>query len=200
MVKEQQLQEKQRQRYEEWGRAEGNIEHPTHLQTLLKPEQQRRIQWLRDRCWLEQDILDIGCSWGYILNKLQGRCGVDINPESIEKGQKEFPHIEFKVGDVIKGLNIPDRKYAIVIEADLLEHLEWFEGVEKGLMEGLRIARNKLLITLPWKPTSDCALCFKHQWVPSAITVGSILAWLINKTNGLGISCDGDFVYIEVKC
>ena len=197
---EQQLQEKQRQRFYEWSKKEGWIEHPTHIETLLKPEQQKRIQWLKEHCSQEKDILDIGCSWGYILNEVQGRCGIDKNPESVELGRRTFPHIQFEIGDVLQGLNIPNKKFAIVIMADLLEHLEWFNGVEKALIEGLRMARDRLLLTLPWKQTPDLALCFKHQWVPTPEKLGFIMAWLMERSRHIQVSCDSNFIYIEVVC
>ena len=201
MVKEeQQLQKEQQQKYEEWVREEGGMEHPTHLETLLKPEQQQRIKWLQKHCGEEKDILDIGCSWGYILNELRGKCGIDRNSESIERAKREFPDIDFKIGDVTKGLNIPDKSYDIVIESELLEHLNWFAGVEEALLEGLRIAKDKVLITMPWKKEPDFALCFKHQWVPTEARVRVIAAWLSTRSHNVILEFDPYFVYVEVIC
>src|SRR3990167_3960891 len=149
--------------HEDWLK-EGGKEHPTHIETLLKPEQQKRIRWVKDHC-SDSFILDIGCNWGYILNEVNGKCGVDINCENIDKAQREFPTKPFLCADVIKGLPFSDKQYDTVIMAEILEHLDW-EDVFQALTEGLRIASYNLLITLPIKQTDDCACCFKHRWIP----------------------------------
>jgi len=182
-------------KHQAWIEEEGGIEHPTHLETLRKPEQQTRIDWLIRRCD-SFDILDIGCSWGYILNMVKGKAGIDLNPENIELARQKFPHLSFLVGDVTRGLDIPDQKYRIVIEADILEHIEWFGKVETALSEGLRIAWEKLLITLPWEKRH--AFSFKHKWIPDVFKLAQIIGWLIARTKRVTIECDGNFVYLEV--
>ena len=182
--------------YQEWVKTEGNLEHPTHLETLLKPEQQARIKWLKEHC-SGTDVLDIGCNWGYVLNELNGLCGVDINIENIDKAMKEFPTRSFLCADVTKGLPFKNDQYSTVIMADVLEHLNW-DDVENTLKEGLRIAYKKLLITLPQLQTEDCACCFKHRWIPDKVSIGNIVVWLAQMARKVSIEYDTHFVFMEV--
>ena len=152
---------RQKEEHEKWVKEEKGIEHPTHIETLLQPEQQARIRWLKENCFPATEILDIGCNWGYILNAVNGKEGIDINPENILEARESFPLREFNCGDVTIGLRFEDNEFAIVILADILEHLEWFDDVAKALKEALRIARRKVLITLPWRQDDKCAGCFK---------------------------------------
>ncbi len=188
---------KQPKNYTEWLKSEGAIEHPTHLETLRKPEQQTRIKWLKEHTNKATEILDIGCNWGYILNELKGKCGVDINIENIEKAKKEFPLRSFLCADVTKGLPFKESQFAVVIMADILEHLEWHK-VESVLKEGLRIARRKLLITLPYLQTEDCACCFKHRWIPHKEHIGEIVVWFAHHARKVSLEYDSHFVYMEV--
>ena len=180
-----------------WVEEEGGIEHPTKLETLQSPEQRRRIQWLVEHTYPVTEILDIGCNWGYVLNEMNGECGVDINLENIDKAMREFPTRHFVHADVTKGLPFEDNQYSIVIMADVLEHLEW-NSVIGALWEGLRVARNKVLITLPLRYDRKFALCFKHKWIPNKITIGGLLGCLISVCR-FTVECDGNFVYLEIS-
>jgi len=188
---------KQQVEHQKWLEEEGGTEGATHIETLMQPEQQRRIRWLKEHCAGTREILDVGCNFGWILNEIDGKCGVDINRGNIEAARRQFPSRWFRVGDVTKGLDFEDQSMDIVVEADLLEHLKWFRGVEVALAEGLRIARRKLLITLPWRTDEKCALCFKHSWVPDERRVGKILVLLMLQVNKVTTECDGTFIYIK---
>jgi len=183
--------------HEDWIETEGGIEHPTHIETLMKPEQQARIQWLKGHCYMVYEVLDIGCNWGYVLNEIGGMTGVDKNIENIDKGMREFPHLHFVQGDITEGLPFDDNQYAIVVLADVLEHIEFWR-VPQSLKEAMRIARHKLLITLPWKQIEDCAGCFKHAWVPSVGYLGVAINILMGLGRKTSIECDDYFVYMEV--
>lgn len=185
-------------RHRKWLDEEDGMERPTHLVTLLQPEQKARIEWLKDHCFGGTEILDIGCNRGYILKELKGKTGVDINPENIELATREYPQSYFMVGNVVKGLPFESNSYAIVIMTDILEHLEYPFDVWKALIEGLRIARKRLLITLPYRKTYCCALCFKHKWLVDMRTIGFIIKALIKRCRKVNISTDGNFLYLEV--
>ncbi len=184
--------------HSEWVATEVGIEHPTHLETLRKPEQRVRINWLKEHCDGSVDILDLGCNWGYVLNEVNGRCGVDVNPENIDKAQVAFPKRYFLVGDITKKLPFKDEQYAIVILADVLEHLEYPYAVSTTLLGALRIARIKVLITLPWKKSEDCAECFKHSWIPNYESLGRITSLLAMNARYVRLETDTVFMYIEV--
>jgi cyclopropane fatty-acyl-phospholipid synthase-like methyltransferase len=185
--------------YEEWAKAEGGIEHPTHLSTLQKPEQVKRIQWLKDHCD-SKDILEAGCNWGYILNALDGKTGLDLNIENIDKAMREFPTRHWVQGDVTNKWEFFDNHYDIVILAEILEHIDQYK-IDFVMFEALRVARKKILITIPVKPEADCACCFKHKWIPNRLSVGIMVSWLMWRPTKINIECDGNFAYIEViKC
>ena len=212
--------EAQASAHRRWVEQEGGIEGPTHQETIDSPEQRRRSFWLRINSGilpvapgamvgyedlkallympLVKDVLEIGCNTGWQLDRVFGRCGVDINPENIRLAREGYPDREFVVGDVTKGLPFLDASYAVVMEPDILEHLAWPEDVWKALDEGLRIARNKLLITLPWRKDNKCALSMKHVSVPDGLKFGQILVWLTDRCKRWSCECDGDFVYLEV--
>ncbi len=183
----------------EWLKEEGGKEHPTHIETLQKPEQKARINWLRDACGGTTDILDLGCNWGYVLNELNGHTGMDINVENIDKAMREFPARHWIVGDLTKDLTRLDTNgFAIVILADVLEHIEW-GLVRPVLLNAIRIARHKVLITLPRKKTEDCACCFKHAWIPDIVSVVRLIRYEENLQ--IIVEPNEYFFYMEVdKC
>ena len=186
--------------YAEWLKTEGGIEHPTHWETLHKPEQVARIEWLKRACNGVTNILDLGCNWGYVLNELRGTTGMDINPENIEKAKREFPSRHWMVGDITKDMGqFGHDSYAIVVLADVLEHLTK-EDIIGVLDEVLRISRRKVLITLPKRQTDDCAYCFKHAWVPDWDYVGWLVAFIAQSAKVI-LESDDYFFYMEViKC
>lgn len=184
------------ERNRRWIEEEGGIEGPTHLETLMQPEQQKRIEWLKLHCQ-SKSILDIGCNWGWVLSQVDGQCGVDINPNNIALARERFPERQFSVGDVTGGLGFSGGSFDTVIEADLLEHLDWFDGVEKALKEGIRIARGRLLVTLPWRRDNKCALCFKHHWLVTEDSISRIGMWLMAHCQSVSYDCDGNFIYLE---
>ena len=185
------------ERHKRWVKKEGGIEHPTKLETLQQPEQQKRIEWLKKHCYPAVDILDLGCNWGYILNELNGRCGVDINPENIEKAIREFPTRNFLAADITKHLPFENEQYAIVILADVLEHLNYPQGVSGAITEALRIARGKLLVTLPYKLDKKFALCFKHSWLLGYESLGYIVNKVLHSARKVTCEMDDTFFYIE---
>lgn len=184
--------------HRKWVEEERGIEGPTHLETLLLPEQKHRINWLFSKCLGVHSILDIGCNTGYILDVIRGELGVDINPDNIALARAGFPHLRFEVGDITKGLDfLGSKSFTTVILAEVLEHLDW-SAVFPSLDEALRIAMAKLLITLPWRKGGDCRDCFKHRWAPNEAKVGAIVAWLMQRVKKVNVECDGDFVLLEV--
>jgi len=192
------LEKQQAERHRRWVEEEGGIEHPTHLETLARREQHARIRWLYNHCYPETNILDVGCNRGVILDLLNGRAGVDINPENVELARKSYPDRQFMVADVTRGLPFKDSEFTIVLLCDILEHIEW-AVVPQVLGEALRLAKKKVLITLPWKPTEDFRYCFKHAWCPSEEHVEFIVDWLSKRSQAVTLECDGNFAYLEAR-
>ena len=184
---------------EEWIREEGGIENPTHDETITQECQQKRIQWLCQNSMGDR-ILEIGCNWGYILdavrkyNKSKFCVGVDINSKNIEKALIEFPDCFFRLEDIIEtGLSFADNSFDTVMLPDVLEHIS-MEYVLSIIMKSLKIATNKVLITLPLEEKK--AHCFKHKWVPNDEVMIDILGIMKDKCEDVNIMVDKDFYYI----
>ena len=182
--------------YKEWFEKEGAIEHPTHLETLQKPEQKARIDWLRKHIPPRASVLDIGCNWGYVSNMIGASCGMDINLENINKAMREFPHIHFMQGDITEKWQFFAGHYDVVVMADVLEHIDG-DKVGHVLFEADRVARQKILITMPWQKDDDYAYCFKHKWFPSPEQV-MLVAHFFCGVPKITIECDSVFMYMEV--
>jgi len=189
------IQREQAERNMNWVLKEGGHEKAVHLETYQQPLQQRRINWLIEQCRRTNNILEVGCSWGYILNKVQGRTGIDINQANIELARKAFPSYTFDCGDVTKRLSYADSSFDIVLLTEILEHIPWGK-VDTLVRESIRVARQKVLITLPIKSDVKCACCFKHKWVPTPSKI-SILSHSLSNSKQ---DTDDYFVYIEKKC
>lgn len=187
-----------KRRNKEWRRLEGGIESPTLPETLYKPEQQRRLRWLVDKCRGTTDILEIGCSWGYILNAVNGRCGVDISSKCIDKAMQTFPLKNWLVGDATRGLPFEDGQYKVVLLTEILEHIDWGR-VKRVVFEALRISNDRVLVTLPLRPSADCALCFKHRWMVTFKKVAEIWSWMIPLEYNINIETDPDFFFMEIR-
>uniref|UniRef100_A0A6M3LB47 Putative methyltransferase n=1 Tax=viral metagenome TaxID=1070528 RepID=A0A6M3LB47_9ZZZZ len=189
-----------KQRNLRWRKFEGEIEKPTQLETYQKPEQQRRLRWLVNHCKGTGDILEIGCSWGYVLNAVGGRCGVDISGKAIDVAMRTYPLKNWLVSDVTRGLPFENGQYKVVLLTEILEHLKW-ENVKPAVFEALRITSGKVLITLPLRPTADCALCFKHRWLVDWKKISHVWSWVLPLGYGVTTEADPDFIYMEiVKC
>ena len=159
---EAELQKQQLRRYQEWVEKEGGVEGPTHLDTMFLPEQRQRVEWLKDHC--EGSILEAGCCYGFILAYCGGQMGLDINEHNIALARILNPRKAFTVGD-IRHMPFPDDFADTVLIPDCLEHLAW-EDVGKALNEAYRVARKKVLITLPNAEyiTRHSSL-FKHRFL-----------------------------------
>ena len=149
------------ERHATWVADEGGMELPVLLDTYLKPPQRLRIRWLKTRA--VGQILDVGCSWGYVLARMGGHAGVDINPHLLDMARLLAPQRTFECADA-RSLPFADKSYDTVVLAEILEHLPWIEGVRWAVGEAMRVARQKVLVTVPF-PSSDEAVSFKHQWL-----------------------------------
>lgn len=155
-------QREQMERYLAWVREEGGVEGPTHLATYFRSEQQQRLAWIKERC--EGSVMEVGCGYGYVLAYCGGVVGVDTNPRSLALAQILNPTKVFIEGDMRK-LPLPDNYVDTVLFPDCIEHIPW-EDVPKALAEGRRVARKKLLITMPnAEYVTKTSAVFKHRFL-----------------------------------
>lgn len=100
----------------------------------------------------KKEVLELGCSTGYLTKKLkENNCVVDvleIDPDDLKKA-KEFARSAF-LGDldneeVFKTLT---KKYDVIISSDVLEHLKNPDKVLKKFKSNLK-ANGRILISMP---------------------------------------------------
>jgi len=145
-------QEAQLAKFLAWRQAEGGVELPVTLHTMLKPEQQARVAWLVARA--RGRVLEVGCSFGYVLASIAAKdpkhdhVGIDIAPWNVELAKLLCPGLRFKIGDV-RTLGAPGKSFATVVLAEVLEHLAWPDDVERAIEHAVRVARERVLITVP---------------------------------------------------
>uniref|UniRef100_A0A6M3J0R6 Putative methyltransferase n=1 Tax=viral metagenome TaxID=1070528 RepID=A0A6M3J0R6_9ZZZZ len=141
---------------------EGWREGPVRLATYLKPHQQKRMQWLKAHA--VGSVLEVGCSWGYVSAYVGAEAGVDINPDNIMVARILSPEIEFREGDAL-ALPFPNKSFDTVLLTEVLEHMPW-ERVAKACREAIRVARKRVLVTMPDGETdTEDAANVKHAWL-----------------------------------
>ena len=172
-AKDAQIQREQLGTYLRWVREEGGLEGPVRLDTYMQQRQRDRIAWLAQN--VEGSILEVGCSWGYVLASVGGHMGVDINPELVVLARILAPSREFHTGDARDLFFIKDQ-YDTVILAEMLEHIP-FEEVPKAIDEARRVCRKKILITVP---VDENVASVKHVWATSPERIRDLKRMLKN--------------------
>lgn len=152
-------------RNKKWVDEQGGWEGAQQLDTLLSDVQRPRFEWLKVN--VTGTILEVGCGWGYTLAYVGGHAGVDINPNLIELALLLSPNRHF-ISEDARNLDFPDNSWDTVMLPDVLEHLGW-GAVSRAISEALRVARKRVLITLPdGREDTEEAHCFKHKWLADA--------------------------------
>jgi SAM-dependent methyltransferase len=99
-------------------------------------------------------LLDVGCGEGFVLAELgplpHGGVvrGVDVSPAAVARCRERAPWAEPQVASVYE-LPFADGAFDLVICLEVLEHLD---RPEAGLRELTRVARRKLVLSVPWEP------------------------------------------------
>lgn len=187
-------QREQLERYLKWIKEEGGVEGPTHLSTWFKPHQQYRLRWLKSHC--VGTVMELGCNYGYVLAYCGGQVGVDWNENSIALARILNPGKEFAVADIRK-LPFPDNYVDTVMVCDVLEHIPW-EDVPKALREARRVAKRKVLITVPdGERNIGESTSFKHVWRSTPEKVATLVAKFLDIK--IIIDREEGFILMEVR-
>lgn len=185
-------QREQLDQYLKWAEEETGLEGPTHLDTFVRPEQQERLAWIKDHC--EGSVMELGCGWGYVLAYCDGAIGVDINPKSIALARILNPRRVFVEGD-IRDLPFQDNFVDTVVFADCLEHIPW-EDVPGALKEGKRVARKKVLITMPnAEYATKTSASFKHRFLMTQAKFEELLDGLLS----LKVSYERNYFWVLIE-
>ncbi len=191
-------------RFWRWKRREGAVHQPTRPDTYEQPEQARRVSWIVERC--EQipeaadglrDILEIGCSGGHIVERVHGRCGLDINPRTIAENCVRNPRVCWVRHDATKRLPFLDGAFEVALLPDVLEHNSWRHAREM-IGEALRVSRSKVLITIPKSTDLHRSRCFKHKWVCTPRRLRRLTSRLPPSVS-VRIHPDPNFILMEVS-
>lgn len=158
-----------------------------HPDSIYKNKAQRKRIDLIKRSILGT-VLDVGCSTGYVLNYVKGKVGLDVDYRRLKLAKRKYPRLNFVRGSAYF-LPFKENSFGTVILAELLEHLD---DPHLVLEEGLRVCKNKILITLPigrWARNPE------HKWVPTPKTVEELLTGHDHRV----IMKDKEFLVIEIK-
>ncbi len=104
------------------------------------------------------DLLDVGCAYGYLLERFQGSArlyGYDISAHAVEVARQRLPDIAFETGSAADGLPFADESFDGVMMTDVIEHLTRPDQ-EKAVRDMARVLRpgGTLYLTTP-----------NHNWV-----------------------------------
>jgi SAM-dependent methyltransferase len=106
----------------------------------LYPSEARFLPWLASKA---RSVLDVGCAAGGFRSIWQHYAqhvryeGVDLSPALVDAARRLHPDSEFHHGDVLDGIELPDRR-ADVVQA--LGWLHWVPEQEQALAELWRLA------------------------------------------------------------
>jgi 2-polyprenyl-3-methyl-5-hydroxy-6-metoxy-1,4-benzoquinol methylase len=119
-----------------------------------------------------KDVLDIGCSGGWMVEEVSNQkgksyFGIDISSKSIKIAKKKYPKDNFKVGSAIK-IPFSDQSFDVAIAFDVLEHIpknteiKMFTEINRILNPG-----GTLILSTPqrsfWGTLLDLAWYFGHR-------------------------------------
>lgn len=96
------------------------------------------------------DILDVGCGEGFVINFLKNKniIGLDISEGALTIAKIKNPENRFLIGDIH---NLPFRKddFGIVIVTEVLEHIV---KPEKAIDEIKRVSKRYCIFSVPNEP------------------------------------------------
>lgn len=119
------------------------------VQALMR----RFFATLRARVGTPEDLVDVGCGEGHALHALgevlPARVrGCDLRPEAVAYCRERFPAFEFQEASVY-ALPFEDDAADVVLCLEVLEHLD---DPARGLAELARVARGRVVVSVPWEP------------------------------------------------
>lgn len=97
-------------------------------------------------------ILDVGCGEGFTLQKLKEKGiglkneGIDYSHDAVEMGNKIYPELKIKQGDVYK-LDYKNESFELVICTEVLEHLD---NPKKAIDEIRRVSSKYIVFSVQY--------------------------------------------------
>lgn len=98
-------------------------------------------------------VLEAGCGEGEVLVRLREVlpprvAGIDVSDGALSLARRRLPGAALSLGSV-KALDFPSSDFDLVICVEVLEHLD---DPGTALDELGRVARNDLVVSVPWEP------------------------------------------------
>lgn len=122
-----------------------------------EPVQQMRAETIVRRC--RGDVLDVGGGDGYVADMIRAAGHrvkvVDASSIRVMRARRDY-RLTAEIGDATR-LTQAERSYDTVVLGEILEHLE-NPGV--ALAEACRVARRRVVVSLPLNGWADPT----HQW------------------------------------
>lgn len=111
-----------------------NINTPEYFDKQFGEKEVDKLNVMRQEKYLEIigdcpffDVVELGCGMSYFPQMAAERYnhayGLDFAPNTIERLQKEFPKVNYVVGDALH-TPFPDGKFNAVVAGEILEHIE----------------------------------------------------------------------------
>ncbi len=127
--------------------------HPNPVQRLLIRRFVQRLSGLFDSVLPATSVLELGCGEGFVSGCLSKRTnaqyvGVDMSAEDLRNLEAKFPAIETHEGSVYD-LSFLDRKFDVVVCAEVLEHLD---TPEVALDQILSVRPRAVVLSVPHEP------------------------------------------------
>ena len=101
-----------------------------------------RLQWIQSRATLEDTILEVGCAENPVWKGTPFK--VTALDKSVRPEEQCFPDV---VGEA-ENLPFEDKSFDVVCCDELLEHVP---DPQRVLSEAVRVARKKVIVTVPWE-------------------------------------------------
>jgi len=125
-----------------------------------KSQHMERLEWLKEHS--KGKILEVGCSTGYVTEKLSIDVGLDLDRRRLRRAKWFRPDHSFVCAD---GSRLPfrEKQFDTVILSEVLEHVP-FEVAQGIVNEACRVGEY-VLITIPKLPRYlDNP---EHLWIPT---------------------------------
>lgn len=97
-------------------------------------------RYIRKKTQKEENILEIGCTYGYLFKYLKdysNKYGIDISEHAIKQARMLSQGAEYKVMDAQK-LEFKNNFFSLILAIDVMEHLK---NPEKGIKEAARVLK-----------------------------------------------------------
>jgi len=119
-------------------------------------------RFIRKKVKKEDNILEIGCTYGYLFKYLKdypNKYGIDISEHAIKQARLLSQGAEYKVMDAQK-LDFRDNFFSLIIAIDVMEHLK---NPEKAIKETSRVLKKEGLFIMVTPNLESCSRKIKGE-------------------------------------